>query len=147
MWIKCPFCWLEGVNIPCHIWRLSQPAPGQVSPLHPARSQTLEEGKREGEDERVSAGFWAQWAANKQESHSLCSYVVFWLLHKFKRRIKCVIPRSWWQHSTRKYKEAIHYGDGFLCLILFQDNTKTNSFTKVKGKITNLTVDQKKSSI
>lgn len=40
--------WSVIVSVPCHIWRLSQPAPGQVSPPHPARYQTLEtnRGKR-----------------------------------------------------------------------------------------------------
>lgn len=43
------------VTVPCHIWRLSQPAPGQVSPPHPARYQTLESEQRrerEGEERR-----------------------------------------------------------------------------------------------
>ena len=40
--------WSAIGSVPCHIWRLSQPAPGQVSPPHPARYQTLEtnRGKR-----------------------------------------------------------------------------------------------------
>lgn len=51
----------EAFAVPCHIWRLSQPAPGQVSPLHPARYQTLErQQKRRGEErgEKV-IGRWA----------------------------------------------------------------------------------------
>lgn len=41
------FIMLSHATIPCHIWRLSQPAPFPVSKLHPVRYQTLgKKGKR-----------------------------------------------------------------------------------------------------
>lgn len=53
---------LEGVlTVPCHIWRLSQPAPGQVSPPHPAQYQTLKSKhkreRKEGKIKRVSTSY------------------------------------------------------------------------------------------
>lgn len=44
-----PHAELQGAHAPCHIWRRSRPAPGQVSPPRP--SQTLQSKQKEREEE------------------------------------------------------------------------------------------------
>lgn len=98
--------WSVIVSVPCHIWRLSQPAPGQVSPPHPARYQTLEtnRGKRKRwvrfkfqqlQSHERNATFWwfSSWKAFfrvnmvKLHPHELMLLMLAW--RKIKENYKC----------------------------------------------------------
>lgn len=96
--------WSVIVSVPCHIWRLSRPAPGQVSPPHPARYQTLEtnRGKRkrwvsvnkfQSQERNTTVWWFSSWKAFfrvnmvKLPPHELMLLMLAW--QKIKGNYKC----------------------------------------------------------
>lgn len=96
-------CVFTAPAVPCHIWRLSQPAPGQVSPPRPARYQTLG-SKHKRETERISAG------TLQNTLYQLCGVVLDFYSQvcscSWSKPIKGIVQRAEWAVRKNGYTHA-----------------------------------------